>query len=310
MIIRPLTLAASLTVMSFAAPHASLEAQVPSPAPELPPSPYVVEVLAVDYAFKAPDAVPSGWTTIRFRNTGQDPHMVIVSRLPEGITIRDYATDLSQPYNNAWRAIRDETLSRREAVAVLVEELPEWYSDLEFLGGVGVLSPGRTSETTVHLKPGNYVLECYMKTEDGERHDWEGMIRPLLVTEESSGAVPPAADIRVTLSNYEMEVEGELVPGGHTVAVHVEENPEQGYPHNAHLARLDADTKIEEVVQWMKAFDLDGLQRPAPAEFIGGVHMMPAGSTGYFTVDLEPGRYLLISEITAAQGVLHEFTVR
>lgn len=309
MIARPLALTGALITISLAL-SLPLPARAQTSTATPSPPPHVLEVIAEDYAFGAPAAIPSGWTTIRFRNVGQDPHMVIVSRLPEGITIDDYAIGITQPYNDAWHAIRDEALPQGEAFAVLVKELPEWHSDLEFLGGVGVLSPGRTAETTVHLMPGNYVLECYMKTEDAERHDWEGMVRPLLVTEEDSRAVPPAADIRVTLSNYEMDIEGELVPGEHTVAVYVEENPEQGYPHNVHLARLGADTEVGDVVQWMKALDPGGLQRPAPAEFIGGVHMMPAGSTGYFTITLEPGRYLLISEITADQGVLQEFRVR
>lgn len=303
---RSLALAPALAAITLGVPVVPLHAQAADPTPA---SPYVVEVIAEDYAFSVADEIPAGWTTIRFHNEGQDPHMLIASRLPEGITIDDYEIDLTRPYNDAWHAVRDETLSGKEAVAVLHQELPEWHPDLEFLGGVGVVSPGRTAETTVYLKPGNYVLECYMKTEDGERHDWEGMIRPLLVTEEDSKAVPPTADIHVNLTNYDMEVEGKLIPGEHTVAVYVEENPEQGYPHNIHVARLNADTEIEEVVQWMRAFDLDGLKKPAPAVFLGGVHMMPVGSTGYFTVQLERGRYLLLSEITADEGVLHEFTV-
>jgi hypothetical protein len=54
-----------------------------------------------------------------------------------------------------------------------------------------------------------------------------------------------------------------------------------------------------------------GLQTPAPAEFLGGLNEMPAGSTGYFTVDLEPGEYAWISEVpdASAKGMLKEFEV-
>jgi hypothetical protein len=37
---------------------------------------------------------------------------------------------------------------------------------------------------------------------------------------------------------------------------------------------------------------------------------MPAGSIGYFTVDLSPGRYLWISESYGPQGMAKEFSVK
>jgi len=36
-----------------------------------------------------------------------------------------------------------------------------------------------------------------------------------------------------------------------------------------------------------------------PAPFVGGMHMLSEGRTVCFTVDLEPGRYLFVSEYTA-----------
>jgi hypothetical protein len=55
-----------------------------------------------------------------------------------------------------------------------------------------------------------------------------------------------------------------------------------------------------------------GLQTPAPARFVGGLQEMPAGSTGYFTVELEPGRYAWIAEVAEPQnkGMLLTFTVQ
>ncbi len=58
-----------------------------------------------------------------------------------------------------------------------------------------------------------------------------------------------------------------------------------------HVARLDADTEIPDLLRWMNWFELDGLRTPAPGQFLGGMHPMPEGSTAYFTVDLEPGRF-------------------
>jgi hypothetical protein len=270
----------------------------------------VLEVTAVDYAFRAPDAIPSGWTTIRFTNDGEEPHFVFMSRLPEGRTVEDYERDLSAPFSRAWYAVRDGQSSPDEALERLFGELPEWFAALEMLGGPGLTAPGLSTETMMNLEPGNYVLECYAKTADGEIHYMEGMVRPLVVREERSAAAPPAADIRITLANFTMAVEGEPGRGPHTVAVHAAENPEGGFGHSVHLARLGPDTDVDDVVRWMNWFDIDGLRTPAPAQFMGGVHATPKGHTTYFRVDLEPGRYLLVSEATGHLGVVKEFTVR
>jgi hypothetical protein len=273
------------------------------------PTASVVDIIAEDYALSAPDEIRSGWTTFRFRNEGQEPHFVLVSRLPEGITIDDYQTDLSAEFVRAWYAVRDGELDQEQALARLFGSLPEWFGGLEFLGGPGLTGPGLASETTLNLGPGNYVLECYMKTEEGEFHYSEGMIRPIRVTETRSAAGPPDADIRITLSNFELDIQGDLTPGRRVFEVHIAENPEQGFGHNVHVARMSPATEASDVVQWMNAFDVNGFSSPGPVTFIGGAQIMPAGHTAYVTIDLEPGRYLFVSEYTGYMGVLKEVTV-
>lgn len=281
-------------------PSAAVEAQVAAP---------VVEVIAEDYAFSAPAEIPSGWTTIRFRNEGAEPHFILLSRLPEGRTIDDYQRDLSANFNRAWLAVRDDGVPAEDAMAELFGVLPDWFPELEFVGGPGITAAGRTSEATLNLEPGNYVIECYMKTPEGEFHYMEGMVRPVRIADTGSEATPPDADVRITLSNFAMAVDGPLTPGRHMVEVHIAENPEVGFGHNVHVARLDGETDVDALVRWMNAFDHGGLRSPGPATFLGGVQIMPTGSTAYFPLELEPGRYLLLSEYTGHQGVLHEFTV-
>jgi hypothetical protein len=270
----------------------------------------VVEITAIDYAFQAPATVPAGWNTIRFTNDGAEPHFVFMSRLPEGTTLADYETEASGAFSRGWEALRDGNASEEEALAMIMESLPAWFADLRMVGGPGLVAPGLTSEVVFHLEPGSYVLECYMKTADGEIHYMDGMTRPMEVTDSRSEAAPPDPDIRITLTNEGMGVAGDLTAGRRVVAVHAKENPEVGFGHSAHLARLDAETDIDDVVQWMNWLAVDGLRSPAPVPFIGGIHAMPTGETAYFTVDLEPGRYLLISEATARMGMVHEFRVR
>lgn len=295
---------AILVVTATAACYAqSVSPTVPASAPQ------VVEITAIDYAFRAPDSIRSGWTTLRFRNEGSEPHFVFLSRLPEGKTAADYETDLSAQFNRVWYALRDSGVSQDEALAMLIESLPGWFPEVQFVGGTGIIAADMATQTMVNLEPGNYVLECYMKTAEGEIHYMEGMLRPLTVTETNSGASPPEANVRITLSNFQMDIEGEVTSGRKTFEVYITENPEEGFGHNVHVARLEPGTDVQEVVRWMNFFELDGLRDPAPLTFIGGVQLMPAGNTSYFTADFEPGRYLFLSEYTAHLGVYQVVTV-
>jgi len=269
-----------------------------------------ITVKATDYAFDAPGEIASGWTNIEYVNSGDEAHFLFFARLPDGITLEDYASNVVTEFNEVWYAIRDEGIGEEEAMERIGGSVPEWFLAVEFMGGTGVIPAGATSDISLDLKPGTYVIECYMKNEDGEMHSMEGMLRELTVTEDASVVAPPAADITVTLSNFEMDIDGSLVPGRHTVGVHVKENPEQGFGHNLHVARLHDALDAEDVLPWMNFFASSGMQTPPPTEFLGGIHLLPAGETGYFKLDLEPGRYLFVSEYTAPLGVWQVVTVK
>ncbi len=272
-------------------------------------SEHSITILAEDYAFQAPDNIPSGWTTIQYENQGNEPHFLVLAKIPDGHTFDEYATNIVSPFNDVWYALRDDGISQGEAMERLGATLPGWFWTVDFMGGTGVISPGHTSDVTMNLEPGTYVLECYVKTEDGEMHNMEGMLRELTVTEAPTEATAPEADIHITLSNFEMDVQGSLSPGSRTVSVHVKENPEVGFGHNVHVARLDSNTDVDELVKWMNFFDVEGLKTPNPSTFVGGMHLLPVGHTGYFTLDLEPGHYLFVSEYTGHMGVMQEVTV-
>ncbi len=286
-----------------------VEEEPAAPAEAATATPPVVEVRTTDYAFHAPSELPSGWTTFRMTNEGEEPHFLILWLLPEGQTFDTYVEEVYEPFMELFvGGYKAGELGRDEMFEKLGEALPEWV-DLTGMGrgGPGFLSPGRTGETTVELAPGDYVIECYMVNAEGEVHNQLGMLRPLTVTAEGTGAVPPEADVELALSNDGIAVTGELGAGRHTVRVTVTEAPEGLLGHDVHLARLDADTSVEDVVPWMDW--VDGLTPPAPAEFLGGAEQVPPGHTSYVTVDLEPGRYAWISEGYAQQGLVEEFRI-
>ncbi|MGH7571071.1 MAG: hypothetical protein ACREMK_04415 [Gemmatimonadota bacterium] len=270
----------------------------------------MAEVTAVDYAFQAPAEIPSGWTTFRLKNEGQEEHFLLLSRLPDGKTLEDYKREVTAPFDSVWYSLKAGSIDKVEAGRRLGSLLPDWYlSSVEQMGGTGLVAPGGISQASAKLDPGTYVIECYVKTSDGEFHASLGMVRQMIVTDASSDAPAPEADLEMTLSNYDITIDEQVTPGEHTVAVHFQEHPEVGLGNDVHLARLEDDTDVDEVVQWMDWMNVDGLRSPAPVEFLGGTQEMPVGHTAYFTVNLEPGHYLWISESTAELGMLKEFTV-
>lgn len=276
----------------------------------------VVDVVARELTLDAPDSVPSGWTTFRFTNTAPMVHFVLVDRMPEGTGIAEHQELLAPVFQQAFEL---SIGGQPEAAMAAFASLPPWFAEVVFMGGPGLTAPGHTSQATVFLEPGTYVLECYVKT-DGVFHAYNpdpnayGMVHELTVTERSGGAPEPTATLRLAISSDRgISMEGEPSPGRHTVAVQFVDQivHENLVGHDVHLARLAEDTDLEELALWMDSRRPDGLQDPAPAEFLGGTNELPAGTTGYFTVDLEPGRYAWIAEVpgSADKGMLVPFSV-
>jgi hypothetical protein len=176
-----------------------------------------------------------------------------------------------------------------------------------------------TAEASVFLEPGTYLLECYVKT-DGIFHSYNpdpssyGMVHQFTVTEEPSGAAEPTATLHITLSSERgIEVDGDPRAGEHTVAVFFEDQVvhENFVGHDVHLVRLAADSDLQQLATWMDWRQPDGLETPAPVEFLGGTHEMAAGETAYFNARLEPGDYAWIAEVASPdeKGMLKTFTV-
>lgn len=317
---RSTILAIALTVSTLLACQQAEQTEQPEPAADTvaqeadatadaPAEPGVVEVAAVDYAFRMPGEIPSGWTTFRLVNEGEEPHFMVLWKLPEGKTLQDYLDEVVPAFAMAYDSLRAGTVDAAGAGAILGREIPAWYADVRPMGGPGILTPGRVGSATVDLEPGAYVVECYIKTAEDEFHGELGMIRALTVTEDSTGVAAPEADMEMTLTNTEIGTDGPVPAGRRTFGVRYEEHPELGLGNDVHVARLEEDTDLGALAAWMDWTNLDGMKTPAPVEFVGGAEEMPVGSTSYFTVDLEPGRYAWVSEATTTDRLVEPFTV-
>ncbi|MGB8318657.1 MAG: hypothetical protein WCE54_11065 [Ignavibacteriaceae bacterium] len=273
------------------------------------PDSNVVDVTAKDYYFYVSDSIPSGWTTFRFHNEGNATHFFFLTLLPDSISFERYHNEVLPPFVTAMDTL-EAGASKADAGALLGSLLPKWYASAKAMGGAGLTAHGKTSQTTINLEPGNYAMECYIKTEDGKFHSELGMIRPLTVTNSISKMKEPEdADIEINIYKDRIESQGNLSSGNHLVAVHFKEQPEFGLGNDVHLVRINENTNMQELKKWMDWMNLNGLRTPAPAEFLGGTQEMPAGYTSYFTINLEPGTYAWISEPSAERGMIKEFTI-
>jgi len=276
----------------------------------------VVAVTIETMDFQMADSIPSGWTTFRTNNTSAMTHLGVVERMPEGYGLREQQDQVAPVFQEGMNLI---IAGDMDGAMAKFGELPEWFGQIVFLGGPGLIAPGTITETTVFLEPGTYLLECYVKT-DGIFHSYnpnpamDGMVTQFTVTAEASGAPEPVATLEISIdSESGMTVVGEPSAGPQTVAVHFEDQVlhEHFLGHDVHMARVASETDIKVLVAWMNWALPAGLQTPAPAEFLGGINELPAGGTGYFGADLEPGDYAFIAEVPAAdeKGMLHRFTV-
>jgi hypothetical protein len=286
------------------------------PDAETPAEVGVMEVVARGLTFDAPDSIPSGWTTIRFRNESPMIHFAAVERMPEGYGAAEQQEVVAPVFQDGMNLLAEGDV---DGAMARFGALPAWFGEIVFMGGPGLTSPGLTSEATILLEPGTYLLECYVKT-DGIFHSYNpdpqvmGMVREFRVTERSSGAPRPEPDVLMAISSTSgIEMAETPSAGVQTIAIHFTDQTvhENFVGHDVHLFRLPDDLAPTEVEAWMDWTRPEGLQTPAPAEFLGGLNEMPAGSTGYITVDLSPGRYAWVAEVPGAgeKGMLRIFEV-
>jgi hypothetical protein len=252
--------------------------------------------------FQMVDSISSGWNTIRYKNQSNQTHFVLFDKYPEGKYFKDTEAEILPVFDNGMKLINE---GKSEEGFDEFKKLPEWFFDIVFTGGTGLISPGQVGETTLKLDPGYYIVECYVKMPSGEFHSSMGMVKPLIVTDNNSGYTGLTPDINITVSSTEGIVYNELInKGKQTFSVFFKDQiaHENFVGHDVNLVRLNQGADLEALEKWMNWSDPKGLIEPAPKDliFLGGVNDMPSGSTGYFTATLEPGNYALISEVPNA----------
>ena len=273
----------------------------------------VIEVVTNVMDFNTVDTLSSGWNTFRYINRSTEPHFILLDKYPAGKTIDDMKNEVLPPFDEGMALIMKGEM---EAAMEAFGKLPDWFPEVVFSGGTGLVSPATSATTTVNLSPGYYIMECYVKMADGRFHSSMGMTKELVVVEADSGENPPEASVQVSISSTNgISISGDIKAGRQVFKVYYEDQivHENFVGHDVNLVRLGEEADLEKLEAWMNWATPDGLMTPVPdgVTFLGGTNDAPGGSTLYFVADLEPGKYALISEVpnSKAKGMFNVFQI-
>ncbi|HKU61667.1 MAG TPA: hypothetical protein VJQ44_10655 [Gemmatimonadales bacterium] len=239
---------------------APADAPPATPAVAAPPSD-VLTVTASDYKFDAPDQIPAGMVTVQLVNRGPSPHHVQLLRLTEGKTAADFQA------------------------AVQKGSVPAWALPA---GGPNPPARGGISEVRMPLEAGEYVMVCFIPDTAGVPHLAHGMLRPLRVTPATSAAASTpasAADVEMTLVDYDFKLSAPLTPGHHVIRV----TNAAKQPHELVFVRLEPNKTPADFARWG-----EHQVGPAPGTLHGGISAIMPGTVADVSVDLPAGDYALL----------------
>jgi hypothetical protein len=222
-----------------------------------------VTVLASEYSYQMPDEIQAGTATLTLRNEGAEPHHAQLARLKPGVTQEQLMARLRQDPEGA--------------VASL----------LSFTGGPASVPPAGSQEVTLDLAPGDYVMLCFVPSADGVPHLAKGMFRPFRGTASPAEAQPPPAEGEVVLRDFSFTVPD--VDANRTSIKVTNAGPQ---PHEMVIVRPAEDATLEDV----RAF-VSTLTGPPPFTDAGGMQALDPGASGWLTLDLSPGRYVMVCAV-------------
>ena len=238
----------------------------------------IVTFSASDSRLEGPEQLPAGQTTVRLHNRGQEPHQLKFLKLEEGKSPADLAVALK---------------SGTGAV-------PSWA---KYMGGPNGVGAGKSSEATLFLEPGTYIVICGVP---GKHHLGGAPQKAVRVLDTASPPVDFRATFHMAMFEYEFVVVQPLRRGRHSFYV-INRGTQV---HQATLVRLDSGSSVSDV---LTALNPDK-PLPLPGKLIGGMSGLEPGRDGTFTAELTPGHYAIMclfgnGESHAAKGMVTNFII-
>ncbi|MEO7682657.1 MAG: hypothetical protein ABIU86_01870, partial [Gemmatimonadaceae bacterium] len=205
---------------------------------------------------------------------GSEPHYAAFYRLGAGRTASDFF---------AWRASRTPP--------------PAW---LTFTSGPAPVMPGDSTDLTVRLPAGHYLVLCGYPGRDGVQHMDKGMFRVLDTEPARSGLTrwPGSPNIarRMRITDSGFSLDQAIRAGWRAIGI---EN-RGSTPEQALIVRLPAGVELDDEQRW---FD-EGFRSARPGLPWGGALLVSPGERYVVTRYFVPGRYAVLSHLTGKWRVL------
>ena len=227
-----------------------------------------------EYAYEVTGTLRSGGT-LRVRNTGQEFHMMGLSKVKDGKTFDDAKTALFS---------EDEADDE--------QALEQAFMPGHFTG------PGADVKVTLpNLTPGDYLMVCFLNVAGEETpHFVRGMVNQIKVV-AGTVAAPKADATYVAAKGKAVTGPATLTPGRHILKI---EAGAGGSDLEPGLFKLNAGTTVEQFGEAAKLFDEGPLPVDAssklPGQIIIGMFDFNDQPAVYLDVNLEPGTYVLGAE--------------
>ncbi len=222
---------------------------------------------AVEYGFKTMASIPGGLTTIQIRNLGREPHYAHLFRLNDGVTTEQYMGILQQD-------LKARTSAASDALATQ-------------MGGPGTALPGGTVAVIQDLRPGQYVIGCFVANDKGIPHAALGMVLPLMVSAPTGQApAAPAVNGMITLTDAGFDLPGSIPAGKSMYRV----MNSGAAPHEFGLLGLTPGKTVAD----LKGYFAAPPAGPPPVISSAGIAGLGPGQSGIVILDLTPGAYAVL----------------
>lgn len=224
---------------------------------------------AFDFGYKTLGSIPGGVTTIQLKNTGSELHHAQFLLLNAGVTLEQFGAALKQGPDAAF------------ALGTVA-------------GGAGMVAPNGTSEVMLDLKPGQYMIACFIPGADHIPHLAKGMTLPLTVTAPTAAAAPfPATVGSVTLFDFSFEMPA-MLPAGRNMYRVVNQGAQF---HEFNVIKIAPGKTVADVKAFFDPAPGAPPAGPPPGLPVGGMNALGTGGSGIAVLNLTPGDYAAICNV-------------
>ena len=241
-------------------------ATTPQAVAEAPP---IVEIVVDDTGFTAPGTVPAGLKAMSLQNMGAKAHGAMLLKLHDNASRDQVRTALADDPSGV-TAFRLVTAS----------------------GGPGRLAPGSRQATYDTLSKGDYFIADPIVGPDNVMRIDPNTLTSLVVTDpdpDAPSVAAPASGLTARITGTGIEIPPDLSAGGLTT-LKVSNVGTQANEFS--ILKVDPVATVDQARGFLLNAQPSG---EAPFTFVGGGSAVETGKTMLLSLDLPPGRYLVVS---------------